>query len=622
MAKGSSQHLLIQLKDNVRDIMRNPANVLNSLSVHSNLSGYRFKRLYRVLFNPEMYYAAYQNISAKPGNMTRGTSERTIDQMNLTRIDMLIGTIRDESYHPLPARRTYILKKNGKRRPLGISVFEDKLLQEVIRMMLEAIYENSFSRASHGFRPRRSCHTAIMQVKKTFTGAKWFIEGDISGFFDNINHNVLIGTLKERIDDDRFLRLIRKFLNAGYVEDWVFHNTYSGTPQGGIVSPVLANIYLDKLDKYMEEFKKRFDTGKARRTNPLQYKLWQSKAMLVQQLRDEKAAKSRRVLITAIKGIEKETIRTQPRDEMDNNYRRLQYVRYADDFIVGVIGNLEDCRVIKQDIKDFLNDKLRLELSSDKTLITHASSPAKFLSYHLTVRKSNLTKRNSKGALRRDYNKRLVVKIPPDTIKKKLIEYRVIKLKNEKGTEKWVPYYRPNLLYKDDLELLQQYNAEIRGFYNYYSLALNASTVHSFKYAMEYSMYKTFAAKYQTSVYRVCRKYMKNNVFTVSYTNRKGNITSQLFHKTGFKQKSKEVMCNADIIPKVSYTYSTTSLIDRLKARKCELCDAEDDLEMHHIRKMSDIKKGKQHWEKMMIARQRKTMAVCKPCHQKIHNGG
>lgn len=602
--------------------MRDPANVLNSLSAHSNLSDYKFERLYRVLFNTEIYYAAYQNIYSKPGNMTRGTSGKTIDQMSLTRIESLINTIRDESYHPLPARRTYILKKNGKKRPLGISAFEDKLLQEVIRMMLEAIYENSFSRASHGFRSRKSCHTAIMQVKKTFTGAKWFIEGDIKGFFDNINHDVLIGTLKERIDDDRFIRLIRKLLNAGYVEDWVFHNTYSGTPQGGIVSPVLANIYLDKLDKYMEEFKKRFDTGKAKRGNPLQYKLWQSRAMLVKQLRTEKAAKPRRVLIAAIKAIEKERILIQPRDEMDNNYRRLQYVRYADDFIIGVIGNLEDCRAIKQDIKNFLNDKLGLELSSDKTLITHAGSPAKFLSYHLTVRKSNLTKRNSKGALRRDYNKRLVVKIPPDTIKKKLIEYRVIKFKNENGTEKWVPYYRPSLLYKDDLELLQQYNTEIRGFYNYYSLALNASTIHSFKYVMEYSMYKTFAAKYQTSVYKICNKYIKNDVFTVSYTNRKGNVRSQFFFETGFKQRSKEVMYNADIIPKASYTSSTTSLIDRLKARKCELCDALDDLEMHHIRKMSDIKKGKQHWEKMMIARRRKTMAVCISCHQKIHKGG
>ncbi|WPQ62035.1 reverse transcriptase domain-containing protein [Chitinophaga sancti] len=569
-----------------------------------------------------MYYTAYQNIYAKPGNMTEGISDNTIDQMSLTRIETLINTIRDESYHPLPARRAYILKKNGKKRPLGISVFEDKLLQEVIRMVLEAIYENSFSPTSHGFRPQRSCHTAIMQIKRTFTGAKWFIEGDISGFFDNINHDVLINILKEKIDDDRFIRLIRKFLNAGYVEDWVFHNTYSGTPQGGIASPILANIYLDKLDKYMEEFKKRFDTGKAKRENPVQSRLWRRKEMFVQQLQIEKEPQQRTALIRAIKAIEKERALIPPRDEMDNNYRRLQYVRYADDFIVGVISNLEDCRTIKQDIKNFLNDKLKLELSNEKTLITHANSPAKFLSYYLTISKSNLTKRNSKGALRRDYNKRLVVKIPPDTIKKKLIDYRVIKFKNNNGMEKWVSYYRPNLLYKDDLELLQQYNAEIRGFYNYYSLALNASSVHSFKYIMEYSMYKTFAAKYQTSVYKICSKYIKNDVFTVNYINKKGNVRSQFFYETGFKQKPKAIMYNVDIIPQVAYTYGTTSLIDRLKARKCELCESVDDLEMHHIRKMSDIKKGKQHWEKMMIARRRKTMAVCKSCHQKIHNGG
>ena len=506
--------------------MRNPANVLNSFSTHSNLPGYKFERLYRILFNEEMYYTAYQNIYAKPGNMTEGISDNTIDQMSLSRIETLINMIRDESYHPLPARRTYILKKNGKNRPLGISVFEDKLLQEVIVMLLEAIYENSFSSSSHGFRPQRSCHTAIMQVKRTFTGAKSFIEGDISGFFDNINHDVLINTLKERIDDDRFIRLIRKFLNAGYVDDWVFHNTYSGTPQGIIVSPMLANIYLDKLDKYMEEFKLRFDAGKAKRENPVQCKLWRRKKMLVQKLQTEKVAEQRTLLIKAIKAIVKERTLIPPLDEMDNNYRRLQYVRYVDDFIIGVIGNHDECRAIKQDIKNFLNEKLKLELLNKKTLITHANSPAKFLSYYLTIRKSNLTKRNSKGALRRDFNKRLVIKIPPDTIKNKLIEYRVIKFKNENGIEKRVPYYRPTLLYKDDLELLQQYNAEIRGFYNYYSISLNASTVHSFKHIMEYSMYKTFAAKYQTSEHKICNKYIKNDVFTINYTNQKGNVRS------------------------------------------------------------------------------------------------
>ena len=214
--------------------MRNSGKVLNNLTEHSKDLNYKYERLYRILFNEEMYHVAYQHIYAKQGNMTVGSDGQTIDSMSLTRIGKLIETLKDESYQPNPSRRTYIPKKNGKMRPLGIPSFDDKLLQEVIRMILEAIYEGQFEDSSHGFRPKRSCHTAIRQISKSFCGTKWYIEGDIKGFFDNINHDVLINILKERIEDERFIRLIRKFLNAGYIEEWTFHKTYSGTPQGGL----------------------------------------------------------------------------------------------------------------------------------------------------------------------------------------------------------------------------------------------------------------------------------------------------------------------------------------------------------------------------------------------------
>ena len=231
--------------------MRNPENVLISLTKHSNQKDYKYERLYRLLYNEELYLTAYQSIYSNDGSMTKGTDNQTVDGMSVERIRKIIVSLKDESYQPKPARRTYIPKKNGKMRPLGIPSFEDKLLQEVIRMILEAIYEGHFENTSHGFRPNRSCHTALNEIQRTFTGVKWFIEGDIKGFFDNINHDTLIGILRERINDERFLRLIRKFLNAGYIEKWTFHNTYSGTPQGGIISPILANIYLDKFDKYV-----------------------------------------------------------------------------------------------------------------------------------------------------------------------------------------------------------------------------------------------------------------------------------------------------------------------------------------------------------------------------------
>ncbi len=242
--------------------MRNSENVLNILSEHSTDSDYKYERLYRNLFNEQMFYTAYQRIYAKQGNMISGTDGKTIDQMSTQRIDSLIVSLKNETYKSHPAKRMYIPKKNGKKRPLGIPSFEDKLVQEVTRMILEAIYEGYFEYASHGFRPNKSCHTALTHIQKTFSGTKWLIEGNIKGFFDNINHEVLIKTLKERIVDERFICLIRKFLNARYMEDWKFHKTYSGTPQGGLISPILANIYLDKFDMTIAQMIKKLRKGK------------------------------------------------------------------------------------------------------------------------------------------------------------------------------------------------------------------------------------------------------------------------------------------------------------------------------------------------------------------------
>jgi group II intron reverse transcriptase/maturase len=272
--------------------------------------------------------------------------------MSIERIEKLIGTLRDETYqpHPHPARRVYIPKKNGKKRPLGIPSFDDKLVQEVIRMILEAIYEGHFENSSHGFRPNRSCHTALTYIQNTFSGTKWFIEGDIKGFFDNINHEVLINTLKERIADEIFIRLIRKFLNAGYIEQWKYHKTYSGTPQGGIISPILANIYLDKLDKYMEEYIQSFNKEEKRSRTMEARRFQKKKSGLNRKLKVEVDEKVRKQLIKAIRKIEKERIKTSYGNPMDEGWKRLKYVRYADDFLIGVIGSKAECTNIKADV--------------------------------------------------------------------------------------------------------------------------------------------------------------------------------------------------------------------------------------------------------------------------------
>lgn len=306
------------------ETLRDPGKVLNSLTKHSTNSCYKYERIYRILFNKEMYAVAYQNIYAKEGNMIPGVNGTTIDAMSISRIEQLIEAIRNESYQPAPSRRTYIPKKDGKKRPLGIPSFDDKLVQEVIRMILEAIYEGYFENSSHGFRPDRSCHTALTGIQKTFTGTKWFVEGDIKGFFDNINHDVLINILSERIADNRFLRLVRKFLNAGYVEDWAYHKTYSGTPQGGIVSPILANIYLDKLDKYVHKYISEFNKGKERKVNPEAARLKGKLDRIRKKLKTITDEKVKQQLLQQYREFRKQFLRVKYSDEMDKDYRRLK----------------------------------------------------------------------------------------------------------------------------------------------------------------------------------------------------------------------------------------------------------------------------------------------------------
>lgn len=545
--------------------MRSPERVLNSLNEHSKDSSYKFERLYRLLFNEELFYVAYQKIASNGGSTTKGSDGRSIDGMSLARIETLIASLKDESYQPHPSRRVHIPKKNGKTRPLGIPAFEDKLVQEVVRMILEAIYEGHFETTSHGFRPKRSCHTALLHIQKTFNGAKWFIEGDIKGFFDNIDHDVLVGILRERISDDRFIRLIRKFLKAGYVEDWTFHNTYSGTPQGGIVSPILANIYLDKLDKYVKEYIQHFDKGTKRRPGKESNNLANERKRTVRKLKKVKDGTEKAALVARLKAIEQERAAFPNGDEMDESYRRLKYIRYADDFILGVIGSKEEAQRIKEDIKSFLSASLALELSEEKTLITHTGKSAKFLGYEITVTRDNHQRRDVRGCLRRTYGKRVRLNVSMATLRDKLLEYGAMEIKLRNGKEVWKPKCRSGLIFNDDLEILDRYNRETVGFCNYYLIANNCVVLHNFRYIMEYSMYKTFAGKYRSTVRKINKKYRCNKLFTVKYE-QKGAIKSRTFYKTSFKRRTTAFNGSCDIEPYSIADVSRTNLTDRLKA--------------------------------------------------------
>ena len=374
------------------------------------------------------------------------------------------------------------------------------------------------------------------------------------------------------------------------------------------------------MDKYIKEYIARFDKGKKRKFSRESLDFGNARKRIVRRLKSVKDERQRVKLILELKAIEQGRAKYPNGEEMDADYRRMKYARYADDFIVGVIGSKQDAKQIKEDIKNFLADKLALELSDEKTLVTHTERAAKFLGYEITVRKSNDQRRDKRGRLRRTYGKRVCLNVSTETVRKKLFDWGVLELTNRNGKEIWKPKCKSGLIFNDDLEILDSYNREIVGFYNYYSIANNcAHALNNFSYIMEYSMYKTFAGKYKCRTRKINKKYRKNGKFIVKHMTKAG-VKERYFYDGGFKRKKPTYKSECDTMPRTIYTAGRTSLVERLKAHECELCGATDDLVMHHVRKLKNLQ-GKESWERHMIARKRKTIAVCRSCHKKIHDG-
>ncbi len=599
--------------------MRNPLHVLKSLEEQSCNKEYRYERLYRNLYNPEFYLLAYNNIAKSQGSMTAGADGMTLDDMSMAKINKIIAALKDHSYQPTPARREYITKKNSdKKRPLGIPSTDDKLIQEVVRMILEAIYEPTFSDKSHGFRPKRSCHTALLSVKANFNGAKWIIEGDIKACFDSFDHRVLIDILRRRIQDEHFISLMWKLLRAGYMEQWAYHATYSGTPQGSGVSPILANIYLSELDAFMESYKLDFDTQNKRRSPSKDYRKarWEMEKCkkLLEQSGDHKAAVNNFKIAQRIMTV------TPSLDAIDPDYKRVQYNRYCDDFVVGIIGSKADAEKLKQDIKVFLQNELKLTLSEEKTKVTYSGDLIRYLGYDFTVSRSKDVKRNQSGSLQRYWYGRVKLYVPHEKWVGKLQEYNAFKVvKGENGKEKWKSTHRGSLINRTDIEIISKYNSEIRGIHNYYRLAENVSVLNNFKFIMEGSMLKTFAAKYNSSVSEIKKSRMKNGVFGVEYYNKAGQQRCEFYHDS-FSQKEEAYFEDVDILPNFRRYDKPNSLAKRLRNCVCEVCGAySDNLHMHHVKRLKDLT-GKSEFELMMMEKRRKSLALCLDCFTKAHD--
>ena len=569
--------------------------------------GLPLEDVYRQLYNPDLFLQAYGKIYRNTGAMTKGTTPETADGMSEEKIRGIIALLREEKYRWTPVRRVLIEKKNStKKRPLGIPTWSDKLVQEVMRSILEAYYEPQFDAHSHGFRPARGCHTALREIYRTWHGTTWFIEGDIKGCFDNIDHAALLATIAEYIHDNRFLRLLEGLLKAGYLEGWRYNRTLSGTPQGGVVSPILANIYLDRLDKYTTGTLIPQYTRGDRRKPDRGYARKKEKARYLGKIgRREEAA------------VLWKEVRNMPSVQTDDpDYRRLRYVRYADDFLLGFTGTHEEAQAIKGRLAAFLQDDLKLNLSEEKTLVTHArTEKARFLGYDVSIAADD-SRRNNRG---RAINGHVTLNIPPEVVREACGRY----------TTNGKPTHRAELLNNDAYTIVATYQAEYRGLVNYYRMAHNLRCLGVLKWTMETSLTKTLARKLKTSVSNIYRRHH------ATIENENGRTAKALQVRVERPEKRPLVATwggislarssNAVLNDQPYVVHGgRTELVRRLQAEECELCGSTAQVEVHHIRKLADLKKHGRtppRWAEIMAARQRKTLVLCHNCHRLTHAG-
>jgi len=560
--------------------------------------------------------AAYKNLYANKGAATGGIDGDTADGFGKEYVNQIIDELKNLAYEPKAVKRVYIPKRNGKMRPLGIPSFKDKLIQDAVRQILEAIYEPVFSAHSHGFRPNRSCHTALKEISRSFRSTKWFVEGDIKGCFDNINHTVLLNLLSEKIKDSKFVNLIGKFLKAGYMENWEYHKTYSGTPQGGILSPILANIYLHELDKRVEAMQKEFQAPAKYAYTPAYGKKAREIAKLRKKYGECADEAEKKELLKQIHSLEVEKRKLPYKDASD---KKLSYVRYADDFIIGISGNREEAEKVKQELTLFAANLLKLELSDEKTKITHSSENAHFLGYDINVRRCQQTKRKANGIVQRTLNNSVELLVPMDRVEKFMYDREVVIQGKDGGL---IPWQRNSMAGLTDLEIVDTYNSQTRGICNYYSMASNFSKLNYFVYLMEYSCLKTLAKKHKTRISAVKKMFKAGKSWGIPYETKTGKKRMMIVKFSEFKKGAVYDWSSVDTVKNHIHFNTRNSLEARLKANKCELCGAEGNdisFEIHHVNKMKNLK-GKEQWETAMIARKRKTLVVCEECHKKIHH--
>lgn len=572
--------------------------------------------LYRLMYKEDLYIIAYERMKSAPGNLTAGTDGNTIDGFSRQAIRRIIQEMRTEQFQFQPVRTVLIPKSNGKMRKLGIPSTRDKIVQEVIRMLLECIYDSPygayFHEASHGFRPTRSCHTALQEIREKWPATNWFLEGDIQSCFDDISHGTLVNLLRKKIQDERFLNLIWKLLRAGYLDlQEGRKNSLAGTPQGGLASPILANVYLHALDEKVEEIRTRLERGKRKHANRLYHNLGERKRRL-----QKKGATQTKVYHELVK-----QMRSLPAVEVnDPNFIRIKYLRYADDWLVGICGPRALAEQVKGELKNFLSDHLKLTLSEEKTRITHArEEQAQFLGTQVFIGRGGVQRivtistGSGKPFKRRSTGSETVMEAPIHKLIKKL---------QSKGfcTAQGKPTTKTAWIYLDADQIVMLYNGIIRGIQNYYRFTDNFKQLSRIQYILQFSLVKTLAAKYRCSVGHIFKKFGKEVTIPIKVKEgKKDRHVSLYLNHDWTKQRNGFQIGNRKIdLLQWSLRMRTRSKL----GKSCCVCNDPLHIEMHHVRHIRKTGKRKPTGFNVILqALNRKQLPVCTSCHKKIHRG-
>jgi len=559
---------------------------LNKLAIRSNSNPSQIidRSLYNIISNIDTLLYAYDNIKSKPGKMRPGVTSVTPDDISRENLEKLAADLKSEKFAFSPSRWIQIPKDSGGTRPFSIASPTDKIVQEAIRLVLVAIYEPLFADCSHGFRPNRGCHTALKKVKEEFQPVQWVIEGDLAKFFDTISHQKLMKLIEMKVEDRRFTKLIWKALSAGYFQFRTCKSNIVGTPQGSIVSPILANIFLDQLDRFVLDMKGDFDKGvRAPRTKISRYYEY-----YVLKARKEGNTELMRKLIA-------ERSKTRSIDFSSDEFKRLVYVRYTDDWIIGIRGSRAEALKVLEKVREFCSS-IDLTLSETKTKLTSINTE-EVLFLGTLISRSSHSNYSRLGPVRRLKRNKLNIRFeaPLDRIKNKLTQASLM----DKGIS--VPRFL--WLHLNHDQIIHLYNAVLKGYLNYYSFVHNYGRLASYlEFILKQSCAKLLATKFKLGT--MAKTYKK---FGSRLTGPKGFFLNKPCYKIPIKFSVKASPVIGSLFQK-----KTNVTLDNLR---CSVCDSNYRVELHHVRAIKDLNLKISYMDREMVRINRKRIPLCRACH-------